>query len=144
MNEEFKTFLTESGISEIHYSEKNDITSGLLKLIFTTAIVNKLSNSNYNFYQERFCFEDRLTALTELREWHERDFEMPYPVGWIACRGVTAEQLRDAFPNDYAHDVLQFGSNSIKIRNHSDASNFERHELEHKIAYLKYSNQIEY
>lgn len=55
--------------------------AGLVKLMFTTAIVTGMDWSGYAY---RFCFKDPDKALSELKKLENMDDE---PTGFIARRG---------------------------------------------------------
>ncbi|WP_318493347.1 hypothetical protein [Photobacterium leiognathi] len=147
----FKRTLTGTHLNHLLYCEENDTLCGLTDLMFTKAICFGIPDQPTTMYEERFCFKDPLRALSELVRWHQRGFNDMRPKGWIACRNVSGSLLRKDFEQQeahYARALLKFGKNDPDLTSHSDRIARElrlpKSEIEHLIAYLKYSNQLEF
>lgn len=120
---------------------------GVTKLMYTHAIITDL---DCNFYHQRFCFHKKEDAILELKKWKLRGFDS-LPNKWIACRGVSPSQLISGLGKDYAQDVIETmkeASISGLYQSKEDMDkllgvlNINHDDLEHKLAFLKMSEQI--
>lgn len=134
-------------ISSPLYADNLDILAGLTELLTTTAILFDIGDISY---EERYCFATKEVALKELVAWHERGFGDQRPVGWIACRGISADSLKNSMDTyhgvDYAMDVYALSGdkgNGAPIVNNSseliiaEKLNISTQEVKHKVAYLR-------
>lgn len=86
------------------YSNKSESLNGIIKLVFTTAIVTDLTETGYT---ARFCYDSNYLAHVEHAKWHKKHFSHSFlPRGWIACRGVTKSELVAGFPPDYGQSLI--------------------------------------
>lgn len=96
----------------IVYSEANHTYAALTVLMYSTAICYDLHEPGTGAgWSERYCYEDPELALAELTAWHARGLNDQRPIGWVACRGVTAPTVKASFDKyygkHYAQDTLE-------------------------------------
>ena len=105
LREYYGEIIEYSGITSPLYCPKTDTLHGLVDLAFTTAIVTDVGQTGYH---QRFCFEYRAQALAMHCAWHKKNFD-PYflPRGWVACRGVSKQELIDGYPTNYGQELIE-------------------------------------
>lgn len=129
------------------YDEKADIVAGLHELFTTVAIMFDVSETGY---AERYCFLSESRALIELAAWHNRGFDDQRPTGWIACRGVSANEVEHSMlqyhGKDYAQAVELLAdkkTNGLRIvskpleQEIADELNMTFEDVTHQVAYLR-------
>ena len=105
LREYYHEIIQYNGISAPLYCPKTESLNGLIKLLYTTAIVTDVGQTGYH---QRFCFEFHPQALAAHCAWHKKSFDPHFlPRGWIACRGVSKQELIDGYPAGYGHEVIE-------------------------------------
>ena len=99
-----EAFFLNVGYQHLMHDKESDIWAGLWQLITTTAIVFDLDDRSFS---ERYCFRNPEKARQELVSWHKRGFDDQRPTGWVACRGVSACDLKESMQ---AHYGANYGS----------------------------------
>jgi len=155
-NEQFKGFLIhDCGYSMPLYSSETGVWAALHPLITTLAIVFDCDRTGF---KERYCFRDQSRAIKELIEWHKRGFGVERPTGWVACRNVEAETLKESMDRYQSYTGDFYGQNIIEYMNENEVLFFRGAEdylraaislgippqqVEHEVAYLRAVGLIE-
>lgn len=144
--------LLDENVPFVLYSDSTKKISGIMNLITTVSIAHDFKGMSFS---ERYCFRDTERAYTEFLAWYKRGFDEQRPTGWIACRSVSGQDIKNSMEKyhskDYASEAL-----SAYLRLKEKISSFipyemiiremdmeDENEALHQIAYLRVTGSIE-